>query len=461
MAYTYPPLWYEDTVGFSNTWLAAREWLWWVNGVHPTATNTVPWTVVECYDGTTRLVPTNGDLSTLDASNRWSPDTGLAAVQNMWLTLQAPASGNDDITNRFQIFVQFRVFTVCRFQLLFLNDWSIGAGSDFNPTVPTASEFADIPNHFDDYKWLGLLDEGTLILMIHSTASGGREWIYMGEVQSVNPITLDPRPFVMSAIQNAPGWRPGGSDYRAISAVDNSTIVNVGVETELQLAFEDSTDNNDAFATRPMCRASCYSNVAGHRYQVGIFRNLGAMSRFAKSGDDNIRTSSGYTGSDNVFEQWNVGVANAGIIHLNIPEQSLAEYEFVSENSVPDVLIPSGTTPPTPTPPTVTFVSPPPNTTIRSNTSIVIDVTDMDGFAGIQLRVQFKSAATHATETIHGGDVLGKFEPFYQDCTVTQITDGYRFVLTRVNPDPTAGDTGWLSPPTFVVTPIDSQGTGT
>jgi hypothetical protein len=338
-----------------------------------------------------------------------------------------------------------------------LNDWAIGGGTDSNPTVPTTIEEAEIDNGGSDRHWFALVDEGAAIVMVWSDGSTSRQWVYMGDMDSDNPLSVDPRPFVMSASWTTPGWRPASGDYRGISAVDNTTIVSCSLDSEMQSPMEDS-DDQDAFATRPLCSAALYSTTASHRYRLGKFRNLGAIGRFANSIDDNIRDTAGYTASDYRFEQWNRGNDNAAVVHLNINGVEYDDHAVVSEISVPNQLIPGAGS--DDEPPVVTFVSPDPNTTIRSNTAITIDVTDNNNFfASIQLRVKFSGAAPpRATESIHGGDALGVFEPFYQQCSVTPITDGFRFVLQRVNPDPNGSDTGWPSTPTFVVTPVDREG---
>ncbi len=106
-------------------------------------------------------------------------------------------------------------------------------------------------------------------------------------------------------------------------------------------------------------------------------------------------------------------------------------------------------------PPVVVYVDPLPGTQIRSDTTITLDVTDdSGGFAAVQLRVQYNSAAPALpTETVYSGDSLGDFEAFYESSTVSSITDGLRFVLTR--------DEGWPSTPTFVASPVDPSGNTT
>ena len=454
MAYTYPPQWYEDSVGFANTWLAAREFLWYLNGTHPTQVSTVPWSVIDCYDGVTREQPTSGDLSNLDPGNKWFPGSATAPSQDMWITVQAPGGG--PVINRFQLYVRFTVFTRANFSFIFLNDWSIGAGTPSSPTVPTTIESAEIANAFADAHWFALIDEGAVIVMVWSDSVAPRQWLYMGDMDSDNPLSVDPRPFVMSVAWTAPGWRPSGADYRGISAVDNTTLISCALDNEMQNPMEDSADQ-DAFATRPLCSIALYSNTASHRYHLGKFRNLGAIGRFANSIDDNIRDTAGFTASDFRFEQWNRGQDNAAVVQLNLNEVEYDAHEVVSAISVPIQLIPATGDE---VPPVVTFVAPNPNTTIRSSTAITIDVTDnSNSFAGIQLRVKFSGAApARATESIHAGDTLGVFEPFYQASSVIPINNGFRFVLKRVNPDPNGSDTGWPSTPTFVVTPVDDAG---
>lgn len=446
MPYTYPPQWYEDPVPEGSSLIEPmRSWLWFLNGTHSSQASTVPWACVECWDGSTREVPPSGSMANLDSGNRWHPDTVTAALSGMWATFQAPSGG--DVVNRFQIY--YRLISQPTIRFCFLDDWSIGGGTDTSPTLPAASFENVIRFQAGDWTFTGLVDEGTALLVVYFTASD-RQWVYMGDLVPINPVSLDPRPFTFSRDSGNPGWRPGaGADYRCISAVDDSTIITGNPDIAMGAPM-DTTNDEDAFATRPICDVNGHTTTASHRYRVGEFRNLGAMNKHADSQTNSDRNSAGYDGSDNRFEHFNRTNDNARVVMLNIPAAAYDVHTTVYEESVPSTLIPS--TGGDETPPVVTYVTPQPNVPIRSNSQITIDVTDDSGdFAGIQLRVKFPTARPkRPTETIHGGDTTGVFEPFYENCEVIPITDGFRFVLSRTG--------GWPASPTFTASPVDSSG---
>ena len=464
MPYTYPPQSYEDSTG-GLQYAALRKFCWWINGTHPSDANTVPWQCIDCYDNVTRDQPTDGLLSNLAAGNRWKPDepgpTALAA--NAWAVFQAPAS---DITERFQIMFKGTggaTSLSIEVTIFFLNDFvPDGGGADSSPTLPSVLE-ATLSTAFgntSNFTWNLVLDEGTITFLATPSAIAAPQWLYVGEVEPANPQSLDPRPFIISDAWTAPSWSTGfNSRYRGVSAVTD-TVINVLNETEMGAAMDyPSTNDQDAFATRPLCSVSFHGNTTGSRYTIGRGRNTGALSKGAGTTDLRIRYTAGYSISDFRFIHWTaVSATDPRCVTLYPTGVELDDQTIVSELSVPTTLIPGagGDN----IPPVVTYVNPTPGTQIRSDTAITVEVTDdLLSFAGIQLRVSFPSAQPpHPTETIHSGDRVGLFEPFYQDCTVRAISGGFQFVLRRVNPDAEASATGWPATPNFTATPVDTSG---
>ncbi len=455
MPVTYPPGYYGTRDGVdtkTSTYNAMRDFVWFLNGTHPSKVNpTTPWPVIDCYDAglASRSTSLVGD---------WTSGTseGSPLVQFSWCTLQAPAS---NVTNRFQLYIKMETFGAASINICMLDDWSVGAGPAATPTLPstilsqppgTGGIDGRISNHGDEFEWTAVVDEGTILLLVASASSNSEEWLYVGEFDPDNPGSTDPRPFVYPVNALVDNWATG-NNYRTISIVDDSTIVNVRSEVEQFQAFNE-IDDQDAFSTRPLSSVAAYADSTNNRYRIGKFRNVGAAGRFVGATTTATRTAAGYTGSDNRFEIWGPQDNNAKIVILNQPETALDQHQIVSELSVPTQLIPPASGGGDVTLPVVTFVDPTPGSTIRSNSRITVDVTDDSGaFSGVQLRVQYNSAVpSRATETIHGGDTLGEFEPLYLDCTVRSVTDGFRFVLIRT--------TGWPSTPTFVATPVDRSG---
>ena len=464
MPYTYPPQSYEDATG-GLQYAALRSFCWWINGTHPTDANTVPWECIDCFDNVTREQPTDGLLSNLAAGNRWKPGepapTALAA--NAWAVFQAPAS---DITERFQIMVKGTggaTSVTIEVTIFFLNDFvPDGGGPDSSPTLPTVREATPSAGFgsTSNYTWNLVLDEGTITFLATPSSISTPQWLYVGEVEPANPQSLDPRPFIISDAWSAPSWSTGfNSRYRGISAV-TTTVMNVLNETEMGGAMDYAgAEDQDAFTTRPLCSVSFHGNVGGSRYTIGRGRNTGALSKGAGTTDLRIRYTAGFSLSDFRFIHWTLASeTDPRCVTLYPPEVVLDDHTLVSELSVPTTLIPD--TGADDTPPAVVYVNPSPGTQIRSDTAITINVTDDSlSFSGIQLRVSFPSAQPpHPTETIHSGDRVGSFEPFYQDSTILAIAGGFQFVLTRVNPDQKSSATGWPATPTFTVTPVDSSG---
>lgn len=463
MAITYPPDWYQQGFTPTNTYDGVRDIIWYMNGNGQSQSNTVTWTCVDCYDGSTREQPAGGDMLNLTGGNLWRPGAGGSLAVGHWCVLES--TGNAHVVATFQVYCRCELFGPFSWSLMPFANFAAGGAATSTPTLPTAimgqppsPNFGDgrLPNASDRVYTI-LFDEGMMIIRSNNPTTTAQSWLYIGEVNSINPELLDDRPFVFkNTVTN--NLRPSQADYYRISIADSVTIADCRIDGE---AFNpmDATSTYADLGIEYVCKVNLWCILVGDQFQMGFLRNIGGCAK--DIGVSSTLHTLGYTASDYRFEMWSLTEDDPKMVTLWPPGTALAAHTEISELSVPDTLIPSTSTPPTPTPPVVTYVNPAPGTSIRSNTAITITVTDADGFAGIQLRVQFNGAVpTRPTETIHGGDVLGNFEPFYQDCEVTAITGGFRFVLTRVNPDPAGSDTGWPYAPTFVATPIDSAGTG-
>ncbi len=98
------------------------------------------------------------------------------------------------------------------------------------------------------------------------------------------------------------------------------------------------------------------------------------------------------------------------------------------------------------TPPTVTFVQPTPGQALPSTGStIIVEVTDVDGIAALCMLVEFASGAY---EVIHDGTRFAS--RFAVGSTRNAIPNGYRFNLVRSG--------GWYEDVTIRVLAVDSGG---
>ena len=285
MAYTTPTPYWETASPPANSRDGAKEFATFLNGRHATQTNGAPWRILDCYDGTTREQPLNGDSANLTVANKWREDQATPP-QNSWIVWQAPGGG--DVTARFQLYMEMTTFTGVFFGVFMLNDWSIGAGTDSNPTIPATSlgapEFAGgvnltITNH-TDYVWHCVVDEGTLILGAYPTVSGFPEFFYLGDLKAENDVSLDPRPFVVSQNPDASGW---DAIYFHVSVIDDTTIISTRDDVAMQRAMTDAQDQDAGWTTRPLSEVGCWSNAASNRYRKGKFRLAAAISRHART----------------------------------------------------------------------------------------------------------------------------------------------------------------------------------
>ena len=464
MALTYPPNHYEQATPIGSTYDALRDVWWWINGSHPTVPNGIAWPCVECWDGTNRDVPTGGSLANLPAGRLWKPGDPAPATlpQGAWAVFESLGGA---VAATWQCFVRMEASSQAGNSLITLADWSVGGGTGASPTLPATiigqpasgdgdGRFTNQPT----YIWSVILDEGMFIMRMFNPSNGGgsdfnSRWTYMGEVDPINNEADDPRPFITPRNTALTLWS-GAFSHVKLSPVDQLTVCNVRNYPWRNITQNTSTTYNDLGAEY-LCNVGFDADdPAGDRHIVGYARNVGSIDETAPRN----RATAGYTPTDYRFEVWGIATGFPSPVTLWPPGTALPDgHTVVTEESVPSQLIPvadsggGGDT----TRPEVVYVDPIAGTQITPSTAITIDITDdSGGFANIQLRVRYPNAdPVIPTESIYGGDELAVFETLYTSSTITPISNGFRFVLTR--------DGGWPSTPVFLASPIDSSGNTT
>jgi len=452
MALSVQPVYYEQAVALGSTYDGIRDAFWWINGSHLSTTNAIPWECIECWDGTTRLVPTGGDMGALPGGNLWKPGAGSSLPINAWATFRNPGGAASGF---FQVHIRMRTSGQAEIMLIPLDDWSIGAGTDAAPTLPTtilatSGSGNNIYTNQATFIWAVILDEGMFYIRMMATAgvNSNSRWTYLGEYQSWNTDADDPRPFIITTSANVAGI-PATTMCARRSPLNNSTLCTVRSYSYRYQTQGVATAYDEA-GVDYLANVGLYSDTASHRFLMGTLRNIGAIDEVAPA----ARATCGITPTDYRFEVWRHVASVIGIVSSWPAGTALAAgHTVISEASIPTELQPAssgggGDT----TPPVVTFVDPIPGVQIRASQAITLTVTDdSGGFGNIQLRVAYPtSKVSRPTETIYGGDRLGAFEACYTSSEITAIANGYQFVLRR--------DGGWPATPEFTASPIDSSG---
>lgn len=453
------PTHYEQPSTLGGTRDAIRDIWWYINGSHPTETNSIPWECIEVWDGTTREVPSGGSMQNLSSGSLWRPAVSAPSTlpDEAWAIFRNPDGGA--VAARFQVHVRMETTGRAKNSLITLDDWTVGAGTDASPTLPTTligqpivgDDGTDPWDAQSTFIWSVLVDEGMYIMRQFNPAGGttNSQWEYMGEVEPVNSEIDVPRPFVIQRTLGIPGWT-GSNSHNMLSPFDQSTVLGLSNSVGLGYPVQISTGSGwGDLGPSYLSNVYLYATIlAGSRFTVGYIRNAAAIDEH----QNHDRATCGFTASDFRFEVWTVSPgAVPHIVTLWPPGTALAAgHTEVTKLSVPTQLVPPGGV--ETTPPVVTYIDPLPGAQIRADQAITIDVTnDGSGFANIQLRVAYiVSDPVRPTETIYGGDELGEFESFYSASTITSITNGFRFVIVR--------NGGWPSTPNFTASPIDSSG---
>ncbi len=445
---------YEQPTALGSTRLAIRDIWWYINGSHPAVSNSIPWECIDCWDGTTREQPASGDMNNLTSGNLWKPGLSVTTLpQDAWATFRNPGGC---VAATFQIFVKMEAASQASNSLISLDDWAIGGGTDANPTIPATTltqppvgngdgRFTNEPT----FIWSVILDEGMFYMRMMATSglNTSARWTYMGEVNTWNKESDDPRPFI--TIRNTAQANFNTTfQFVRISPIDSVTVVNVNSEVYYKETQDSVTPHND-LGVDYLSTINMSTDTVGHRFIMGQIRNVGTLDEIAPT----ARATCGITGSDFRFEVWSRASTEASNVSKWPPGTALAAgHTVITEASIPPELEPQAGGGGDATPPVVTFIDPLPGAQIRADQAITLSVTDdLGAFANIQLRVAYDVAdPILPTETIYGGDELTEFEAFYEASTITAITNGFQFVLVR--------DGGWPSTPNFTASPIDAAG---
>lgn len=444
MPLTAPKIFFSVST-IANTVDAMREIVWWTADEHPTISDGGAWTVIDCYDGTTRTQPAGGTFGELPGGHLWKTDASTTLPSGSWCVMRSKPG---KAAAQFEVYYRVDSFTKFHAALISQDDFTPGAGPDATPTLP-ATILGDpigtvnttIFNHAN-FLWYATMDEAMLFLTSwNGTSQSGMEGFYVGETNFIQKESRDLRPFLIAkddsfSFQNATQF--------ARIATDGSTVLSSGFElprsgTQLWGGFL-----TDDLGTAYLHNVYINFGDAAERLSMGHLRNIGCCEQLLSKND----TTMGETASDHDFIVFSNIITRASLV-ARWTGGARTNHIVVDPESVPvELQDPGGGVVPDTTAPIVTFVNPPPNSTITPTTAITITVTDETGlFASVQLRAQFPG---RPTETIYSGDRLATFEPFYTDSAFSTITDGFQFILRR--------DEGWPSTPTFVASPVDAGG---
>lgn len=460
------PQFHKTAIVTTNTRDGGRRVVWFINGTHPTADpqNATPWPCLECYDGTTRVAPSGGSMANLPVGNLWRPVDPEPATppQNSWAVFE---SLGGVVANKFNLFVKCQLFGEFSFALAPLGDWTVGGGTPTSPTLPATilGEPPNTPGSIDiawantvDRFFSVLLDEGMILLRAaRASTHTDLKWAYIGEINPHNGVAQDPRPFVVPINMNTPSLQ-AGAHWRRISPIDDSTLVTCNHEVRFDAALDSATEYND-LGREYISSVDLFANTAGHRFHIGSLRNVAAGPSTIPANRATVGTSA----SDFRFEAWGSTVSGDDpyLVVPYPPGTALAQgHSIIDEETIPpEVEVP--TTPPVvdTTKPVVTYVDPTPGSTIVASRVITVDITDNSGsFSNISLWVRFDLAKPNLPdELIFNG---AEFTKFYRESTIASITDGFRFVLERRDPDPASSNRGWPSQPFFEADAIDQSG---
>ncbi len=340
MSYTVPTPCFESDGIPASSYAGFKEFIVWLNGRHLVRANAVPWAIIDCYDGTTREQPLNGDSANLSAANKWREDQAVPP-EDAWIVLQAPSGG--DVVARYQIYGEMTALAAVFIGIFMLNDWAVGAGTDANPDIPATSlgvppgaggmngTIADHP----DYVWRAVADEGTIYVGAYPTTFGFPDFMYIGDLKPDNPASIDPRPFVISRNPDAQGW---DGIYFHVSVVDDTTIIDSLDELAQKLAFADTQDQDAGWTTRPLCEVACYSNEINNFYRKGKFRLCAGISRHARTVTIE-RVTCGIDATDFSLEvHGRGGTAEPQVVTKHCIDVALDRHIIIVERTIPELL---------------------------------------------------------------------------------------------------------------------------
>jgi hypothetical protein len=346
MAYTTPTPYFETATTPGSTHAAFKEIALWMNGVHPDQKNAAPWSVIDCYDGTTRVSPAGGSLNNLPTGHKYRPDE-TDPPEGSYIIYQAPDSGV--VSARFQLYMEMSSLSRGTLGICMLNDWDVGAGTDANPDIPAtalgvpggAAGVDGLFNDHTDYLWRVIADEGTLWICAFPTVAGNPEVMTLGDLAPENNATLDPRPFIISTNPDTESWGgAAGALFKTISILDDTTVISVAREIDQNAAMTD-IDDQDALTKRSISSVSAYTTTAAERYRKGTFRLAGAISRHVRGADQTERITAGTSATDYQFEVWGSKSPSGDRAHIVTrypPGTALDSHVQISANSIPETL---------------------------------------------------------------------------------------------------------------------------
>ena len=187
---------------FSDLTAATVPLIQFLTKNHPTIDGP-GWHIVEAYDGTNREVPSDPtDLDSFTSGFGWRNDVASVPL-NAWIVLQS----NRAAGNQFQAY--FELDTTSNMHVLLFpdGDWTTGAGTDTNPTIPTKSigqitsyatsvtDSVDLTGFLASAEYTVIADHSVAIFLFDDTSPTGVNWLYIGEIDYVRGI--DTRPYVL------------------------------------------------------------------------------------------------------------------------------------------------------------------------------------------------------------------------------------------------------------------------
>jgi hypothetical protein len=269
MAYTDPNTYYHAAPASNGAF--AKDLVMALCGVHPTIPSTTRYTVIESYHSVSavRQVPSGNLLE--NSTNGWEPG-GATPGTNSWIVFQCEETASGLL---WQGMIDLESSTTVR--LFPLRNWTVGLGTDINPTLPSSyledtSPGLNLTPGTDPRSMVW--DKGMWSVVGWEPT---QRQIYMGEYDSWINDGTDLRPYALSGAVSSRG------DWQRISYVNNVTQT-------LGFAVGGST----SAATAGPVMLQPYHVVwtsASHASVGGVPRHIGWCTASPKAGSDGTHTS--------------------------------------------------------------------------------------------------------------------------------------------------------------------------
>jgi hypothetical protein len=334
---------FEFAAAPASTYDALREIWWWLNGTHPSESNSIRYECLEVWDGTTRQAPIGGSLANLSAGNLWKPSASPSASlpEGAWAVFRNPGGA---VSAQFAVFVRMEASAQAGNSLISLDDWTVGGGTGASPTLPATilgqppigdSGDGRFPSS-STFIWSALVDEGMIYIKQFpvSGASSSSRWAYIGEADPATIEADDPRPFITP--RNTSQTISGSYGMVRLSPVDQATLCQLRIRS-----YYDSTqrtaDPYDDLGPQYVCNIAVDSEQpAGHRFTQGYLRNVGAVDQTTLSD----RATLGYDGADFRFEVFSRASTDPHMVLRYPPGTALAGgHTVITEASIPTQLV--------------------------------------------------------------------------------------------------------------------------